>query len=95
MANRNRYDLQAVLYEGVVRAARDTATDSDVCRVAVTQEANGFAVWCAFTYASDVPEERMFRWLFSAHYDDREEALECAVARVKQAKIDGAVGPLA
>jgi hypothetical protein len=82
----NRYDIEAVLYNAAVRGVRDVTDPDQACRVAVTEERNGFAIWIALTCPEDSPEERSYSWFFSALYDTREEAIERAVKRVEQEK---------
>lgn len=79
-----RHSLVATIYDRFVRRAYDCKLATDVCRVAVTQEANGFAIWLAFTHIEDTPDDRSYDWHFSAIYETREEAIERAVARVNE-----------
>ncbi len=78
----NRYNLNNVLYDASVRSARDVINPDQACRVAVTAEANGYAIWIALTCIDDDPSERSYSWFFSALYDTREEAIERAVKRL-------------
>lgn len=84
MKANSRYSLEGLVYDASVRAPRDCQVTSDVCRVAVTLEVNGWVVWIALTDIDSDRAERIYQWHFSAMYDDREEAIERAVDRTRQ-----------